>query len=63
MPTTSEKQKRTMLAVAHGWRPTGKAKGISRSVAKEFVKADKAAGRLKQGRRAMRPKKHKGNPY
>ena len=52
-----------MLAVAHGWRPTGKAKGISRSVAKEFVKADKAAGRLKQGRRAMRPKKHKGNPY
>ena len=42
MPSKSEKQRRTMAAIAHGWRPTGSAKGIPVSVAKEFNAADAA---------------------
>lgn len=41
MPSKSKAQARTMRAVAHGWRPTGKAAGIPVSVAKEYAKADK----------------------
>src|SRR5262245_44950609 len=41
MPSHSVKQARVMSAIAHGWRPTGKAAGIPVSVAKEFHAADK----------------------
>jgi len=41
MPSTSVKQKKTMAAIAHGWKPTGKAKGIPKKVAKEFHRADR----------------------
>lgn len=41
MPSVSDKQRRTMSAIAHGWRPTGKAAGIPVKVAKEFHQADR----------------------
>lgn len=41
MPSVSLKQRRTMSAVAHGWKPKGKASGIPVKVAKEFHAADK----------------------
>lgn len=48
MPSTSEKQRRTMAAVAHGWKPP-KSSGIAIpvKVAKEFNKADAAKSRKK----------------
>jgi hypothetical protein len=48
MPSSSKKQHRFMQAIAHGWHPSGK-KGPSESVAKEFVAADKAAGKYAKG--------------
>lgn len=45
MPSTSPKQKRTMAAIAHGWKPGGKIGKIPVKVAKEFNKADKKRGR------------------
>lgn len=41
MPSKTEKQKKLMAAVAHGWKPS-KIKGPSKAVAKEFNKADTA---------------------
>ena len=41
MPSTSEKQAKTMSAIAHGWKPKGKAKKIPKKVAKDFHAADK----------------------
>ena len=41
MPSKSPKQKRTMAAIAHGWKPTGTAKGIPKKVAEEFHRADR----------------------
>ena len=41
MPSKSVKQKKVMSAIAHGWRPSGKAGGIPVKVAKEFHNADK----------------------
>lgn len=40
MPSTSQAQARLMRAVAHGWHPS-KFKGPSKSVAEDFVAADK----------------------
>ncbi len=40
MPSVSPKQAKTMSAIAHGWRPTGKAADIPVSVAKDFHEAD-----------------------
>lgn len=40
MPSKSLEQKKTMSAIAHGWKPKGKAAGIPVSVAKEFHNAD-----------------------
>ncbi len=40
MPSHSVKQAKVMSAIAHGWRPTGKAANIPVSVAKEFHAAD-----------------------
>lgn len=40
MPSHSPKQAKTMSAIAHGWRPTGKAANIPVKVAKEFHAAD-----------------------
>lgn len=40
MPSKSKSQHRFMEAVAHGWKPQGK-KGPPKSVAQEFVRADK----------------------
>ena len=41
MPSTSKKQARFMVAVAHGFRPKN-AKAPTIAVAKEFLKADMA---------------------
>lgn len=41
MPSSTVKQAKTMSAIAHGWKPKGKAKGIPVSVAKDFHAADK----------------------
>lgn len=46
MPTVSAKQEKLMLAVAHGFHPTDE-KGPSVKVAKEFVRADEAEGKVK----------------
>jgi hypothetical protein len=40
MPSKSVKQAKTMSAIAHGWRPKGKAAGIPVQVAREFHAAD-----------------------
>ena len=40
MPSHSTKQAKTMSAIAHGWRPSGKAADIPVSVAKDFHAAD-----------------------
>ncbi len=45
MPSHSKQQAKTMRAVAHGWKPTGKAAGIPVSVAKDFEAADKKVGK------------------
>ena len=42
MPSYSEKQAKTMSAIAHGWKPTGEAADIPVSVAKDFHAADKS---------------------
>jgi hypothetical protein len=39
MPSVSEKQKKLMAAVAHGWKPSN-FKGPSKAVAEEFNEAD-----------------------
>lgn len=41
MTSHSVKQAKTMSAIAHGWKPKGKAAGIPVKVAKEFHAADK----------------------
>lgn len=48
MPSKSPAQRRTMAAVAHGWKPP-KSSGISIpvKVAKEFVAADKKKPRAR----------------
>lgn len=41
MPSSTPKQKRTMAALAHGWKPKSRKIGkIPLKVAKEFNKAD-----------------------
>lgn len=40
MPSSSPKQAKVMSAIAHGWKPTGKAADIPVKVAKEFHAAD-----------------------
>lgn len=46
MPSTSPKQKRTMAAIAHDWRPShGDVADIPVKVAKDFFKADQAKKR------------------
>jgi hypothetical protein len=37
MPLESKAQARTMQAVAHGWKPTGSARGITPTVAREYI--------------------------
>jgi hypothetical protein len=41
MPSHTVKQAKVMSAIAHGWKPKGKAAGIPVKVAKEFHRADK----------------------
>lgn len=50
MPSVTKAQHDFMVAVAHGWKPKGR-KVPSVRVAKEFVAADKRAGRF-QGKKA-----------
>lgn len=45
MPSKSTKQAKTMSAIAHGWKPKGKAANIPVKVAKEFHRADGKAGK------------------
>jgi len=40
MPSHSPKQAKVMSAIAHGWKPKGKAAGIPVKVAKDFHQAD-----------------------
>ena len=53
MPSRSNKQARTMSAIAHGWRPKGKAAAIPVKVAREFHAADtgRKYGATKKGKR------------
>lgn len=44
MPWT-EKQERVAQAVAHGWKPKGKAKGFTKSFAKQVISENKEKGR------------------
>jgi hypothetical protein len=41
MPSKTPKQAKLMSAVAHGWKPKGKAADLTVKVAKEFHAADK----------------------
>ena len=47
MPSKSPEQKKTMAAIAHGWKPPkgSKVAKIPVKVAKEFNKADKRKGK------------------
>lgn len=49
MPSVTKAQHDLMVAVAHGWKPKG-VKVPSVKVAKEFLSADRAAGRF-QGKK------------
>lgn len=55
MPSVSNRQRKTMSAIAHGWKPKGTAKGIPVKVAKEFHQADAGkkwgAGHRKKGKK------------
>ena len=54
MPSTSPEQKKTMAAIAHGWKPPAGSKvaRIPVSVAKEFNRADTLKRRVSQQRRS-----------
>jgi len=52
MPSVSEKQKKLMAAVAHGWKPSN-FKGPSKEVAEEFNQADKAKAKSAGRKRAL----------
>lgn len=52
MPSTSPAQKRTMAAIAHGWKPDNpKLAKIPVGVAKDFNKADQAKAKHSESRR------------
>ncbi len=53
MPSQSPAQHRLMEAIAHGWKPSGRAKNIPVSVAKEFADADEASGKYGKLKSAM----------
>jgi hypothetical protein len=71
MPSKSPAQKKTMSAIAHGWKPPAGSEvaEIPVKVAKEFHQADKAkgkrqfgladAGRAAAGQPDVKPKKHR----
>jgi hypothetical protein len=44
MPSTSKAQHNLMEGIAHGWKPSGMKKAPPKSVAKDFVEADKEVG-------------------
>ena len=48
MPSRSMRQHRLMEGIAHGWKPTGMKKPPPKSVATEFAKADRAAGKYRK---------------
>lgn len=49
MPSSSEKQARTMRAIAHGWKPKhGDVADIPMSVAQDFMNADMAKERRRK---------------
>ena len=50
MPSTTPKQAKFMAAVAHGWKPGGKAP-VPVKVAKEFNRADKGGKMLRKAGR------------
>jgi hypothetical protein len=49
MPSKTPKQAKFMAAVAHGWKPKGKAPPVK--VAKEFNRADKGGKMLRKAGR------------
>ena len=61
MPSVSPAQKRTMAAVAHGWKPDNpKIARIPVKVAKEFNQADQAKHANKLAKRGIISPKSKG---
>ena len=61
MVSKSRKQHQLMLAVAHGWRPR-RYKGPTPEVAREFLQADKAAGKY-QGRHRRKHRAQRRRKY
>ena len=61
MPSTSEKQARTMRAIAHGWKPPkdSDVADIPVDVARDFMKADQAKAKRKRLVSAMMARKSK----
>jgi hypothetical protein len=49
MPWT-ERQKRTARAVAHGWKPKGKAKGFGRNLA-DLILSESRSGHYRKKKR------------
>ena len=62
MPSHSEEQAKTMSAIAHGWKPKGKAADIPVKVAKEFHAADKGKKYGKKTKGYDRSGHQPGNP-
>jgi hypothetical protein len=56
MPSKSPAQKRTMAAIAHGWKPPkgSKVAKIPKKVAKEFNKADTSGAKERLNRKGKR---------
>lgn len=48
MPSSSRAQHNFMQAIAHGWKPSGMKHPPSMTVAQDFVKADKRAGKYQK---------------
>ena len=46
MPDKSQAQRNLMAGILHGWRPTGMKNPPSKQVAREFISADKSAGKF-----------------
>jgi len=59
MPSTSPAQKKTMRAIAHGWKPPkgSEVAKIPVDVAKDFFKADQAKARSEGRDKGARRKK------
>lgn len=62
MPSTSKAQHNLMEGIAHGWKPSGMKKAPPKSVARDFVEADKEVGAFRSSvkKRSARIKAKRG---